>query len=155
MSYLSQVFSEGLRLGKIAQMSSFYEFYEDTKIGSITVKAYEPMLLHMNGLHLNANQWQRPTEFLPERFDPTHPLAKTPSGQKRHTYAYLPFSGGTRICFGKNFAELMGKAYVTMINQQFDIRYAEGSPYNADSKPFFMVGQSHNPPIWLELRERK
>ena len=67
----------------------------------------------------------------------------------------MPFSGGSRICFGKNFAELMGKAYLTMITQQFDITFAEGSPYNADLKPCMMIGQSHNPPVWVELRERK
>ena len=61
-------------------MTSFYEFYEDTKIGSFNVQAHEAMLIHMNGLHMNEKQWQRPREFLPERFDPTDPLAKTPAG---------------------------------------------------------------------------
>lgn len=104
-----------MRFGSTIPDTSFYKFASDTKIGSITVKAHETLIINLHGLHTNANQWQRPFEFLPDRFDPTHTLAKTPSGEKRHPYAFVPFSGGTRICFGKSLAEMGGKTLLTMM----------------------------------------
>ena len=42
---------------------------------------------------------------MPERFDKESPLYLTPDGKKRHAFAYAPFNGGRRVCFGKTFAE--------------------------------------------------
>jgi len=66
------------------------------------------------GLHHNTAYWQRPHEFLPERFDPNDPLYLTEEGKQRNTFAYFPFLGGQRICLGKTFA---------MINMQFLMQY--------------------------------
>ena len=109
----------------------------------------------MTGLHLNGNQWQRPYEFLPDRFDPNHPLSRTPAGDKRNPYSWLPFLGGRRICFGKAFAEVMGKAMVTMMTQRFDLCFANKELYNAQRIPKVYVGMRHRPPIWVELRLRQ
>ena len=98
-----------------APATSPAHFERDVKLGGIDVKAYEGLFINIIGLHMNQSQWQRPTEFLPDRFDPAHPLSKTPSGQKRHTFAWLPFNGGKRICFGKTFAEISLKFLLTMM----------------------------------------
>jgi cytochrome P450 len=44
-------------------------------------------------------------EFLPERFDHSSPLSLTPGGKKRHPMSWVPFHGGSRVCFGKTLAE--------------------------------------------------
>ena len=77
-----------------------YAFEKDTKCGYLTFKAHDQIQVNLIGLHNNGSQWQRPTEFLPDRFDPTHPLSRTPSGEKRHSHAFLPFGTGQRACFG-------------------------------------------------------
>ena len=71
------------------------------------------MTVNIYALHYNPSEWQRPNEFLPQRFDPADPLYLTPSGKKRHTYSFVPFNGGRRICFGKTFAESTMKIVAT------------------------------------------
>ena len=59
----------------------------------------------------NPDQWIRPDEFIPERFDPTNELYKTPSGKNRHSMAYGPFSSGIRACPGRSLAMLELKVF--------------------------------------------
>ena len=87
-----------------AEGSSMY-FKQDVKLGNIHVKAYDRIKVSFVGLHFNTSEWQRAREFLPDRFDSTHPLYLTPNGKKRCSSSYTPFFGGQRICFGKTFAE--------------------------------------------------
>ena len=115
MTYVGYVVQEALRISPVAPTSSPHCFDRDTKVGSIFVKARESISINILGLHMNANQWQRPAEFLPDRFDPLHPLSKTPKGEKRKAYAWLPFNGGKRICFGKTFSEHVIKVMLTMV----------------------------------------
>ena len=70
-------------------------------------------MIHFEALGHNSAEWQRPTEFLPERFDPKSPLYLTPSGKKRHAMSWVPFHGGQRVCFGKTLAEGNLKILIT------------------------------------------
>lgn len=103
------------------------------------MKAHDNVLINIHGLNMNGNHWQRPREFLPDRFDPEHPLSKTPSGEKRSPYAIAAFSGGRRICFGKSFAELSGKALLTMMTQRFDISFVNKDLLTAET-PLMQIG---------------
>ena len=106
---------ESLRLNPVAPATSPLHFEKDTKVGGLDIKAKDILLINIIGLHYNSSQWQRPFEFLPDRFDPTHPLSKTPTGHKRNNFSFLPFNGGKRICFGKTFAEAAMKVFLTMM----------------------------------------
>ena len=79
--------------------------------------------MNINALHHNANEWQRPYEFLPDRFDHTNPLSLTPSGTKRNAVCYSPFAGGKRVCFGKTFAETSLKYVATYVSQNFNFEF--------------------------------
>ena len=78
---------------------------KDTKIGKYHFKAGDIVQINILGLHQHKGYWQNPERFEPDRFDSTSPLSLAPNGKKRHTFAYLPFYGGRRVCFGKTFAE--------------------------------------------------
>ena len=115
MKILGYVFQETLRLNPVAPNSTLQGVAKDTKFAWLTIKANQDFIFNMNGLHLNGNQWQRPLEFLPDRFDPSHELSRTPDGKKRNPYSWLPFLGGRRICMGKHFAEIISKTILTMM----------------------------------------
>lgn len=91
---------------------------------------------------------------MPDRFDSTSPLFLTPSGKKRHTMSYLPWSAGKRVCFGKTFAESNLKILLTYFTQYFDFDFTDGEKY-ADSFPIAVMSQSRTPPIMLKLTHRK
>ncbi|MDY7082790.1 MAG: cytochrome P450, partial [Halobacteria archaeon] len=47
--------------------------------------------------HRDAELWDSPWEFRPERFAPER-------NENRPSYAYYPFGGGARMCIGREFA---------------------------------------------------
>ena len=89
---------------------------EDAKAGKYLLKKGTRVMVWIGGLHNNPAEWQRPREFLPERFDPESPLYLTPSGKRRSMYSFIPFFGGRRICLGKTFAELSMKIATTYLS---------------------------------------
>ena len=88
-------------------------------------------MMYINGLHYNSKQWQRPNEFLPERFDPSSPLFLTPDGKKRNPFSFFPFSGGRRVCFGKTFAEANLKYISAFLTQYFDFEFVDSEKYKS------------------------
>ena len=98
---------------------------QETTIGGIKFRPTDTFNIAFYALHFDAQQWQRPLEFLPDRWDDDNPLSKTPSGKKRNRYAYCPFAGGRRICFGKTFAEINIKLLATYFTQAFDVELVD------------------------------
>ena len=114
--YLNMVIMEGLRFqppGGITPVT----FEKDVTLGNgkLTVKKGDNVRILHWALHKNPAEWQRPNEFLPERWDSTSPLYLTPSGKRRNTMSYVPWSAGKRVCFGKTFAESNLKIILTYI----------------------------------------
>lgn len=73
-----------------------------------------PWLLHRHEL-----LWERPHEFVPERFLPEWP--------KRHAkFAYVPFSAGPRICLGAVFALSEAVICLAALAQAYSLRIAPG-----------------------------
>ena len=127
-------------------------FKEDVNLaGKFTVKAGDRIRVLNWGLHKNSAEWQRPHEFLPERFDTESPLYLTPSGKKRNPMSWAPFSGGKRICFGKTFAESNLKIMLTYFTQFFDFEYVDKTLYPGDKYPVAVMFQSKNPPLLIKL----
>jgi cytochrome P450 len=81
------------------------------------------MILDLGGLHKNKDEWQRPSEFLPERFDEEHELSKTSSGGQRHKMSFAPFSHGKRNCLGQYFAYHSIKVMIIHMIAHFDLEF--------------------------------
>lgn len=146
---------EALRLNPVATTTSLLKFENDTRLGNLRYKANTMCVVNMFGLHRNAKQWQRPHEYLPDRFDPDNELSLTPDGKKRHNFSWLPFSGGKRICFGKTFAEFVIKMLITMMTQRFEMSFVEKEKFSKGKLPMKVINQSHMPKLWVQLKERK
>ncbi|KAI4116566.1 MAG: hypothetical protein LQ338_007689 [Usnochroma carphineum] len=70
----------------------------------------------VQGIHRDPGYWQRPDEFIPERWlaapgDPLHPIKG----------AYRPFSHGPRNCIGQELAMIEMKIIMALAARQFDI----------------------------------
>ena len=51
--------------------------------------------IHIFDIHRNPKYYENPEEFRPERF-------MLPESEKRHPFAFIPFSAGQRNCIGKS-----------------------------------------------------
>ena len=84
----------------------------DVPAGSLVVLV--PWLLHRH-----RDLWERPDEFVPERW------LEGGSGLPSR-YAYVPFSIGPRICPGANFATVEAVICLATLIARFRLRVAEG-----------------------------
>lgn len=79
--------------------------------------------MSVGAIHRNPDEWQSPTEFIPDRFDPKSKYFLTPSGQKRHAFSFIPFIGGKRICVGRVFTESCIQVILPLILLNFKFEY--------------------------------
>ena len=80
MDYVTWVVMEGLRWQAPNVSTSWLFMTQDTKVGQVTFKKGDIFNVDMNAIHFDASQWQRPYEFIPERFDNTDPISLKPNG---------------------------------------------------------------------------
>jgi cytochrome P450 len=70
---------------------------QDDRFGDYRMPAGTDVFICSWLLHRHPGYWEVPEAFRPERFTPEQE-------QRRHRYAYLPFSAGPRHCIGETFA---------------------------------------------------
>ena len=98
---------------------------QDTNVGGINIRRGDAFRIDIHAIHSDPKQWKKPDEFLPERFDHSNPISLTPGGKMRSNGAWIPFSGGKRICFGKTLAEATLKITATYLSQAFDYKFVD------------------------------
>ena len=85
----------------------------DTKIGEFIVPAGAEISVSIARIHRDPLHWSDPEKFDPERF--------LGSSQRRHPYAFVPFSAGPRNCIGQKFALMEEKALIATIFRNFKV----------------------------------
>ncbi|RZM03326.1 MAG: cytochrome P450 [Variovorax sp.] len=140
--YVEQVLQEALRLYPPVWLFSRRAIGDDT-LGGHRVAAGSDIFICPYLLHRDPAHWERPDEFLPERFTPE-------AAAGRHRFAYLPFSAGPRFCIGAGFAMAEMALHLTMVATRFRLEYAGPVPAEAE----FQINLRTRHPLRMRLAAR-
>ncbi|MEL6672535.1 MAG: cytochrome P450 [Bacteroidota bacterium] len=142
LSYLRRVILESMRLSPPAWVIGRQALKAD-QVGELSLQPTENMTIFIYGLHRNPAYWDSPEEFRPERFLPENIKA-------RHSYAYLPFGGGPRLCIGNQFAMVEMQIALTTMLQRYD--FARTSDEVIDFDPSITLRPKTK--VWMKLIPR-
>lgn len=109
LKIVGMILNEALRLyNPIPDL--FREATQNMKVGNLDVPAGTQFYLPVTATHHNTEIWGADAdEFNPQRF----------AEPRKHLASFFPFSLGSRICIGQNFAVMEGKIILAMILKQF------------------------------------
>ncbi len=116
---------------------------EDDVVGGYRLPAGTLVFVSIWSTHRDPGVWENPAGFDPRRF-----LGDAP--RQRPRFAYLPFSGGRRICVGQGFAMMNATILAAMIAQRFRFDVIPGAPIVLD--PTVTVRPLHGIPVTIHRR---
>ena len=81
-------------------------------VDNVPIRRGQTIYIAINCINTDARYWHYgdPTKFIPERF--------LGEDKNHHPYAMLPFGGGHRACFAKDFAWLELKLIIVRLMQR-------------------------------------
>lgn len=91
---------------------------EEDQVGGYRIAAGTPLSVIPWLTHRHPDFWPDPGRFDPERFAPERTAT-------RHRFAYLPFSGGPRLCIGNEFALMEAVLLLAMTVQRYHVALAD------------------------------
>ncbi|MBI1923496.1 cytochrome P450 [Candidatus Poribacteria bacterium] len=94
---------------------------EDDEIGGYRIPKGVQVMIATYATHHHPDFWEQPEVFAPERFTPE-------CAERRPRFAYYPFSGGPRICIGKNFALMEMHLILATLAQRYRLSLVSGHP---------------------------
>jgi cytochrome P450 len=142
LPFTMQVFKEALRL-----YPPGYAFgrraTEDIRIGSLTLERGAEVVISPYALHRRPSLFERPGEFLPERFERDREAGLLP-------YSYLPFGAGPRSCIGGGFALLEGHVSLAVLLGGLSFRPVSDAVVPAEPRMTLRPGA----PVWMFVEAR-
>ncbi len=118
LPYTLQVFEESMRHYPPVPFTTRSP-KEATELNGYTLPKDELVLINIQNMHHHPNYWDRPEEFLPERFAPENKSANQRA-------AYMPFLSGPHMCIGNNFALMEGQLLLAMMAQKYEMELLPG-----------------------------
>ncbi len=119
-----RIIEEGMRLHPPAWLLA-RSASEDDHIGRYRIRKGSIVFFAPYATHRHPSFWRDPERFDPDRFLPS-------AKKERPRYAYLPFSGGPRVCIGNHFAEMEARMILAAIVQRFDLILDESTRVDYD-----------------------
>eukprot|EP01125_Pyxidicula_operculata_P015202 TRINITY_DN5141_c0_g2_i2.p1 TRINITY_DN5141_c0_g2~~TRINITY_DN5141_c0_g2_i2.p1 ORF type:complete len:475 (-),score=94.82 TRINITY_DN5141_c0_g2_i2:717-2141(-) len=98
--------------------------------------------VNIYNVHHHPAHWEDPFKFNPDRFL---------KDEKRHRYAFLPFSLGSRMCIGNNFSLIEQHLFITRLLQTFVVSL----PKEHELKGIRKRGLNTPENIWVSFKPRK
>ncbi|XP_033225974.1 cytochrome P450 4C1-like [Belonocnema kinseyi] len=113
LRYLDLVIRETLRLYPIAPLM-VRKITGDIKLGNVSLLEGISVVMLPFITHRSTKFWKNPEKFEPERF-------LKENSKNRHSYAYIPFSAGSRSCIGQKYALMCLKIIIANIIRRYRI----------------------------------
>lgn len=142
LEYTLQVVEESMRLYPPAWITDRVAV-EDDEVNGVPIPKGTVVIAYIYGAHHAAEQWENPEKFDPSRF------AKEQK-KERHSFAYLPFGGGPRLCIGNNFALMEMQLALARMVPRYDFELAP----NQEIKPHPLITLHPKNGIWMKIRKR-
>lgn len=142
LPYLLKVFKETLRLYPPVPILP-RNVEKDDMLGDYLIKGGGEVFFSPYLLHRLPEFWKNPEKFDPERFE-------REAERKQHTFAYLPFGGGPRICLGNNFAMMEAVFIIAMTVQKFRLKVLSEKPV----EPLVTLTTRPKGGMWVKLEKR-
>jgi cytochrome P450 len=130
-SHLGRVLKECLRMHPPLPIFGRRTTARATQLGPYSLPANTWVAVAVMATHYDETLWERPFEFLPERWDTTTTREKQegPGGgnvyRLKHPFQYIPFSSGARSCVGARFGELEAIAVVAHVLRRFNLSISD------------------------------
>jgi len=133
--FLNRCVSESLRMNPPGPITEQYIIKDDVEFDGIKWKKDTMIFAFIWALHHDEEVWHQPEKFLPERFDPEHKLFKTPSGEDRPEFSFVPFSLGARKCLGYHFALLVIPIMIMNMLNKLEFEHVDKTLMEEDKWP--------------------
>ena len=142
LPYTRMVIEESMRLYP-PSWQVMRQAIADDELGGYHIPAHTIIFWSQYVVHRHPAFWENPEEFRPLRFAPAEV-------KKRHNYAYIPFSGGPRICIGNTFALAEMQLILATIAQRYRLVLAPQAP---EVKPVTLI-TLHPNQVQVQLQPR-
>ncbi|CDW79606.1 cytochrome p450 [Stylonychia lemnae] len=148
LEYARLCILESLRMFSTNPFSSPQGILSDGQIGEYYFKKGDIIRIDYDYIHYHKDIWQRPQEYIPERFDFNNPLYLQPNGKKRGIYSFLAFGSGKRICPGADFIENVGAIFLIELMKRYRFE-------NLGNSVFMNLYQLYKPNIQMMVKKQK
>ena len=126
---------EGLRIDTPTDSSLFYEALENVTICGVPIDKGQIILTNTVYPHHNPDYFEKPFEYIPERFDPeSEYFFKPGTKEPRDPKYFVPFGVGLRNCVGQTLAKLETKVLLSRFITRIDYELDEKITANPDMK---------------------
>ncbi|GLT40257.1 hypothetical protein SLA2020_144060 [Shorea laevis] len=143
MSYLKCVIKEGLRLHAPAPLLVPRETTASDKLAGFDIPPKTRVLINAWAIQRDPKYWDRPEEFLPERFE------NFPVDFNDQDFKYFPFGGGRRACPGMPFGIAVVECIVANLLHWFDWKLPGGETEKLDMEEAFGITTGKKSPLHL------
>ncbi|XP_015166889.1 cytochrome P450 76C4-like [Solanum tuberosum] len=120
LPYLQAVVKETMRLRPAAPLLLPHKALHDVQVLGFTVPKGSQIFVNAWAIGRDPKYWEKPLEFLPERF------MESSVDYKGRDFEYIPFGAGRRICPGMPLAIRIVNLMLASIIQPFNWKLPDG-----------------------------